>query len=110
MTILVTGGAGYIGSVRVEVLREQGEPVIVLDNLLRGHRAAVTAGVPFYQGANGAEVYSSLSSSAQALRSRAGLKSWHSLPPCDLRRPRNTGSVSARRNSRCSSRVSPTGK
>jgi UDP-glucose 4-epimerase len=48
--ILVTGGAGYIGSVTVELLRARGEGVVVLDNLSRGHRAAVAAGVPFYEG------------------------------------------------------------
>lgn len=50
MAILVTGGAGYIGSVMVELLRERGEAVVVLDNLFRGHRAAVAARVPFYEG------------------------------------------------------------
>lgn len=50
MAILVTGGAGYIGSVTVELLRDKGEDVVVLDNLSRGHRAAVDADVPFYQG------------------------------------------------------------
>lgn len=50
MTILVTGGAGYIGSVTVETLHEKGRPVVVLDNLLRGHRAAISPEVPFYQG------------------------------------------------------------
>lgn len=48
--ILVTGGAGYIGSVTTELLRERGEQVVVLDNLSRGHRAAVSPEVPFYQG------------------------------------------------------------
>jgi UDP-glucose 4-epimerase len=48
--ILVTGGAGYIGSVTVELLRERGEQVIVLDNLSRGHREAVPRDVPFYKG------------------------------------------------------------
>lgn len=48
--ILVTGGAGYIGSVTVELLRERGESVIVLDNLSRGHREAVPRDVPFYEG------------------------------------------------------------
>ena len=33
MAILVTGGAGYIGSVMVEMLRGRGENVVVLDNL-----------------------------------------------------------------------------
>lgn len=50
MAILVTGGAGYIGSATVEALRNQGESVVVLDNLFRGHRAAIDADVPFYQG------------------------------------------------------------
>jgi UDP-glucose 4-epimerase len=48
--ILVTGGAGYIGSVTVELLRARGEQVVVLDNLSRGHRAAVARDVPFYEG------------------------------------------------------------
>jgi UDP-glucose 4-epimerase len=48
--ILVTGGAGYIGSVTVELLRARGERVVVLDNLSRGHRAAVARDVPFYNG------------------------------------------------------------
>ncbi len=41
MRILVTGGAGYIGSVVVEELIREGEQVTVLDNLYQGHRAAV---------------------------------------------------------------------
>lgn len=53
MAILVTGGAGYIGSVTVELLRAQGEKVVVLDNLSRGHREAVDASVPFFQGEAG---------------------------------------------------------
>jgi UDP-glucose-4-epimerase GalE len=50
MAILVTGGAGYIGSVTTELLRARGEQVVVLDNLSRGHRAAVAPEVPFYEG------------------------------------------------------------
>ncbi|HEY0428225.1 MAG TPA: UDP-glucose 4-epimerase GalE [Pyrinomonadaceae bacterium] len=50
MAVLVTGGAGYIGSVAVELLRARGEAVVVLDNLSRGHRSAVDAEVPFYEG------------------------------------------------------------
>jgi UDP-glucose 4-epimerase len=41
MKILVTGGAGYIGSIVVEQLIADGESVVVLDNLSQGHRAAV---------------------------------------------------------------------
>jgi UDP-glucose 4-epimerase len=41
MTILVTGGAGYIGSHMVKLLRERGRRVVVLDNLATGHRDAV---------------------------------------------------------------------
>ncbi|WP_138420603.1 UDP-glucose 4-epimerase GalE [Aquibacillus sediminis] len=49
MTILVTGGAGYIGSHTVLYLQEQGEKVVVLDSLQKGHKQAVVD-VPFYQG------------------------------------------------------------
>ncbi|MFE1245030.1 UDP-glucose 4-epimerase GalE [Fictibacillus sp. NPDC058756] len=50
MTILVTGGAGYIGSHTVLYLKEKGESVVVLDNLLTGHRQSVLNNVPFYMG------------------------------------------------------------
>src|SRR5437870_4080691 len=53
MAILVTGGAGYIGSVMVDLLNEQRERVIVLDDLVRGHRAALDANLPFYKGRTG---------------------------------------------------------
>jgi UDP-glucose 4-epimerase len=41
MTILVTGGAGYIGSHTVRALQRKGRRVVVLDNLLYGHRHIV---------------------------------------------------------------------
>lgn len=47
MKILVTGGAGYIGSHTVKMLLERGHNVIVLDNLSRGHIEAVPEGVTF---------------------------------------------------------------
>lgn len=49
MAVLVTGGAGYIGSHTVVHLLERGEEVVVLDHLGTGHRAAVKAPV-FYWG------------------------------------------------------------
>ena len=49
MNILVTGGAGYIGSHAVRTLVEAGHTVVVLDNLSYGHRAAVSDNIPFYQ-------------------------------------------------------------
>jgi len=49
MNILVTGGAGYIGSHAVRKLIEAGHSVVVLDHLSYGHRAAVSDAVPFYQ-------------------------------------------------------------
>jgi UDP-glucose 4-epimerase len=50
MSILVTGGAGYIGSVTVDQLRAKGQKVVVLDDLRFGHRSAVAADVPLYEG------------------------------------------------------------
>jgi UDP-glucose 4-epimerase len=50
MAILVTGGAGYIGSVTVERFRDMGKAVVVIDDLRRGHRSAVDQDVPFYRG------------------------------------------------------------
>lgn len=49
MRVLVTGGAGYIGSHAVKRLEQAGHQVVVLDNLSRGHRDSVAAHVPFYQ-------------------------------------------------------------
>ena len=48
--VLVTGGAGYIGSHAVFALRDAGHPVSVIDNLVTGFRWAVPHDVPFYQG------------------------------------------------------------
>ncbi len=50
MSILVIGGAGYIGSHNVRALLARNEEVVVLDNLSTGHRQAVPDGVAFYQG------------------------------------------------------------
>ncbi|TLS38408.1 UDP-glucose 4-epimerase GalE [Pseudalkalibacillus caeni] len=49
MAILVTGGAGYIGSHTVLYLQEKGENVVVLDNLKTGHQDAIQ-NVTFYKG------------------------------------------------------------
>ncbi|MGI6112934.1 MAG: UDP-glucose 4-epimerase GalE [Mahellales bacterium] len=49
MTILVTGGAGYIGSHTVAELVDKGYEVVVIDNLEKGHRQAILGG-RFYQG------------------------------------------------------------
>lgn len=59
--ILVTGGAGYIGSVVVDQLLERGFKVVVLDDLSAGHRPAVSRGASFVQGGVGnRELVSSL--------------------------------------------------
>jgi len=50
MKVLVTGGAGYIGSAAVEQLIEAGEEVVVFDNLYQGHRAAVHPEAAFVEG------------------------------------------------------------
>ncbi|WP_404480171.1 UDP-glucose 4-epimerase GalE [Novosphingobium sp. BL-52-GroH] len=48
--VLVTGGAGYIGSHAVLALKDAGWPVAVIDNLVTGFRFAIPEGVPFYEG------------------------------------------------------------
>ncbi len=50
MKILVTGGAGYIGSNVTAALLEAGHEVTVYDSLVKGYRAAVPAGATFVQG------------------------------------------------------------
>jgi UDP-glucose 4-epimerase len=50
MTVMVTGGAGYIGSHMVHALADAGEPVVVLDNLSTGFRSALPSSVPLFVG------------------------------------------------------------
>lgn len=50
MTVLVTGGAGYIGSHMVHALVEAGESVVVIDNLSTGFSTYLPEGVPLFIG------------------------------------------------------------
>ena len=50
MSILVCGGAGYIGSHAVHQLVEKGEDVVIVDNLQTGHRSALNPKAKFYEG------------------------------------------------------------
>ena len=50
MRVLVTGGAGYIGSVVTEQLVHDGHAVVVFDNLSKGHAQAVVDGAEFVEG------------------------------------------------------------
>lgn len=50
MRVLVTGGAGYIGSVITEELLNAGHEPVIYDSLLNGHAAAIPAGVPVVRG------------------------------------------------------------
>ena len=50
MAILVTGCAGYIGSITAELLRTKGEDIVALDDVSRGHLEALDPSVPFYRG------------------------------------------------------------
>ena len=50
MNVIVTGGAGYIGSAAAAALLEAGHTVTVFDNLANGHRAAAPDGARFVQG------------------------------------------------------------
>jgi UDP-glucose 4-epimerase len=55
MTVLVTGGAGYIGSHMVLALREAGDEVVVIDNLSTGFSSLLPEGVPLFIGDAGDE-------------------------------------------------------
>ncbi len=50
MHVLVTGGAGYIGSVTAATLIEAGHTVVIFDNLRQGHRAAIHPAATFVEG------------------------------------------------------------
>ena len=50
MKVLVTGGAGYIGSVVVDALVRGGHSVVVYDDLSKGHREAVSPGAKLVEG------------------------------------------------------------
>ena len=50
MSVLICGGAGYIGSHNVRAFKAHGDDVIVVDNLETGHRASVPSDVKFYEG------------------------------------------------------------
>ena len=50
MRVLVTGGAGYIGSTAVEILRQQGYEISILDDCSTGHADSLPLGVRFVQG------------------------------------------------------------
>lgn len=64
MTILLTGGAGYIGSVIAELLVEEGQQVVVYDNLSKGHRQALPPGTQLVVGdlADGDKLWCTLQS------------------------------------------------
>ncbi|WP_366247729.1 UDP-glucose 4-epimerase GalE [Terribacillus aidingensis] len=50
MKVLVTGGAGYIGSHAVAMLLEKGHEAVIIDNIITGHAAAADKNAIFYEG------------------------------------------------------------
>ena len=74
--ILVTGGAGYIGSHAVLALRDAGWPVVVIDNLVTGFRWAVPEGVGFVE----ADIGDAAAVSAAKRTPGAHRWDWHPSP------------------------------
>ncbi len=58
MSVLVTGGAGYIGSHMVQALVEAGESVVVIDNLSTRLLPVPAAGVPLFIGEAATRIWS----------------------------------------------------
>lgn len=56
MTILLTGGAGYIGTHCALALEERAVPYVILDNLVTGHKDLLPKGASFYEGSAGDEI------------------------------------------------------
>ena len=77
MTVLVTGGAGYIGSHMVHALVDAGERVVVLDNLSTGFRWAIPDHVPLVVGDTG----DAAADDARSCSSMASMRSSTSRPP-----------------------------
>jgi UDP-glucose 4-epimerase len=50
LKLLVTGGAGYVGSVVASQLRDEGHEVLVFDDLTKGHESAIPEGAEFIEG------------------------------------------------------------
>ncbi|MDR0344444.1 MAG: NAD-dependent epimerase/dehydratase family protein, partial [Nocardiopsaceae bacterium] len=67
MRLLVTGGAGYIGSVVAAQLVSEGHDVVVLDDLSTGHADAVPAGAAFVRGSITGEAEEILAAGAHAV-------------------------------------------
>ena len=79
MTVLVTGGAGYIGSHMVYALIAAGERVVVLDNLSTGFDWAIAEGVPLVMGETGDQALVSAHRSRSTASNRSSIsppRSW----------------------------------
>ena len=72
MRLLVTGGAGYIGSVVASLLADSGHEVVVLDDLSTGHADAVPAAATFVQGTVRGDAQAILAAGADAVLHFAG--------------------------------------
>src|SRR6202158_3962976 len=85
MTILVTGGAGYIGSHMVHELVDAGEPVVVLDNLSTGFRSLIPTSVPLVHGSDSAIIHFAASAVVpESLRDPLGYYRNNTMNTCAL--------------------------
>ena len=108
MKLLVTGGAGYVGSVVTRLLLDAGHQVVVLDDLSTGHAAAVPAGAHLVQGRvhDAAEVLTPDGRLRRACCTSPGSSpAGESMVQPELYWDNNIGRLAARCSTRCATRA-----
>ena len=100
--ILVTGGAGYVGSVSVEAFLAAGHDVVVLDDLSTGHRSAVTPGARLEVGSYVDQAATTTEQPVSPSPSASSTASGTATPTAGASGPPSAGTSSTTHLCRCS--------